>query len=82
MSVLFVDACVRENSRTRELCDAYMRTHWLPSGMDIKKRKLYREPLVPLDGERLLQRDRDIGGEISRQRITNMPENLQRQKRF
>ncbi len=60
MKALFVDACVREHSRTRTLCEAYMRTHWEERDVDIQKLELEKEPLVPLDRERLLKRDSDI----------------------
>ncbi len=60
MKVLFVDACVRKDSRTRTLCQAYMDACWGGQGTEIKKRELAQEPLVPLNRERLEQRDRDI----------------------
>lgn len=60
MNMLFVDACIRENSRTKALCEAYIRKHWTSRDMDIKEMELYKEPLVPLERERLLKRERDI----------------------
>lgn len=60
MNALFVNACIRENSRTKALCEAYIRKHWTNRDMDIKELKLYKEPLVPLDRERLLKREQDI----------------------
>lgn len=60
MKALFVDACIRENSRTRTLCKAYMQANWNGEGTDLKILELLKEPLVPLDKERLLQRDRDL----------------------
>lgn len=60
MNALFVNACMRENSRTKVLCEAYIRTRWKNPDMDIKELELYKEFLIPLDRERLLRRERDI----------------------
>lgn len=60
MKALFVDACVREQSRTRTLCEAYMQKHWTEPGTEVRKLELCHEDLQPLNGERLQQRDRDI----------------------
>ncbi len=60
MKELFIDACVREDSRTRTLCRAYMDGYWAGKETEIRKRELNQEPLVPLNRERLRQRDRDI----------------------
>lgn len=71
MNALFVNACLREGSRTKRLCDAYIRKHWSGRNTAVRELEVYKEPLVPLDGEGLLERDRDIaagalGGEAYR----------------
>ncbi len=58
MKALFVNACVRENSRTKLLCDAYIRKYWQDA--DVKEREVAAEPLLPLDREGLQKRDEDI----------------------
>lgn len=60
MRALFVNACVREESRTRRLCEAYIRTRWNRQDLVVKEVELNREFLVPLTRESLSQRDRDI----------------------
>lgn len=60
MNALFIDACVREASRTRQLCRTYREAHWSGPDITVKEVQLYREPLLALNRERLLQRDRDI----------------------
>lgn len=60
MNTLFINACIRENSRTRLLCEAYIRAHWTGQDIEMKERELYRELLLPLDREGLIQREKDI----------------------
>lgn len=60
MNALFVNACVREASRTGRLCEAYIKEHWSGQDTVVKEVELIKEPLLPLNRERLLQRDRDI----------------------
>ncbi len=60
MNALFVNACIRENSRTKILCDTYIQKYWPKQNMDVNELKVYQEPLFPLDRKRLLQRDNDI----------------------
>lgn len=60
MNALFVDACVRENSRTRALCEAYIRARWNGPDVEVRRLELNREPLLPLDRERLQRREEDI----------------------
>ena len=60
MKALFVDACVREQSRTRTLCEAYMRKRWTEPDAEIRRLELCHEELLPLNGERLRRRDSDI----------------------
>lgn len=60
MKALFVNACVSKNSRTKVLCDAYIRTHWKNQKTEMKELQLSKESLVPLDRERLLKRESDI----------------------
>ena len=60
MNALFVNACVRDGSRTKRLCDAYMRKYWLGRGVDAQELEICKEPLVPLDEEGLFRRDNDI----------------------
>ena len=45
MKALFVNACVRANSRTKLLCDAYIRKYWQDA--DVKEREVAAEPLLP-----------------------------------
>lgn len=60
MNALFVNACIREDSRTKVLCEAYIRTYWTNQDIDIKELELYKESLIPLDREQLLRREGDI----------------------
>lgn len=60
MNALFVNACIREHSRTRALCEAYIRANWTNRDVYSKELALYNEPLAPLDRECLLQREKDI----------------------
>ena len=60
MNALFVNACVREGSRKKVLCDAYTRKYWSGPNVAVRERKVCGEPLVPLDAAGLLRRDRDI----------------------
>ncbi len=60
MKALFINACVREDSRTRELCEVYIRKHWTDPETEITTRELEREEILPLNRERLLRRDQDI----------------------
>ena len=76
MNALFVNACIQENSRTKILCDAYMQKYWPRPKVDVNELALYKEPLVPLGRERLLQRDRDIASGNLWGRHTDMPGNL------
>lgn len=71
MNALFVNACVREGSRTKRLCDAYRRKHWSGEKVDVRELEVWKEPPVPLDAARLRKRDSDIaagdlGGEAYR----------------
>ncbi len=69
MQILYIDACVRENSRTRRLADAYLQVRLkecgalneaAPGGMQETVRRiiLQEESLLPLNGERLALRER------------------------
>lgn len=52
--ILFIDACVREHSRTRELAQFLLdRLHG-----EIEHIELYHADLYPIDRERLLQREK------------------------
>lgn len=56
MKTLFINACVRENSRTLFLArDIIAR-----QGLDVEELQLQREKLLPLDCETLAERDRLI----------------------
>lgn len=59
MNALFINACIRENSRTRSLCEAYMGARWTDQDIEMKERKLIEEPLTPLDREGLIRREKD-----------------------
>ena len=63
MDVLFVNACVRDNSRTKRLCDVFMCAHWAPVGAAVREINLSREPISPLDGRLLETRDKLIAEE-------------------
>lgn len=66
MNALFVNACLRDGSRTKRLCEAYRQKYWQAPDVDVKELELRKEPPVPLDAEGLLKRDRDIAaGELS-----------------
>ncbi|MBQ1281750.1 MAG: NAD(P)H-dependent oxidoreductase [Oscillospiraceae bacterium] len=54
MNILFLDACVRAQSRTRLLAQEYLCAH---SGDTVTTVSLQEEQLLPLDRERLAQRD-------------------------
>ena len=80
MKALFVNACVRENSRTRLLCDAYIRKCW--QGQDVGEREVAAEPLLSLDMEGLQKRDEDItAGNLSGGRMP-APGSLPRPTKF
>lgn len=51
--ILYIDACVRDNSRTRALGEKLLST----LDGDVRKIRLDRADLLPLDGERLRFRD-------------------------
>lgn len=66
MNALYVNACAREGSRTRRLCEAYTRKYWQGPDVDVRELEVFKAPLAPLDAEGLLKRDRDIAaGELS-----------------
>ncbi len=66
MNALFVNACLREKSRTKLLCDAYIRKYWKGPDTHVQELEVRKEPLVPLDEKGLLRRDNDIAaGELS-----------------
>lgn len=59
MGILFINACVRENSRTKRLADRVI------AGLDgdVTELRLEDEALQPLDHDLLMERDRLIGQE-------------------
>lgn len=59
MNALFVNACVKEDSRTRFLCEAYIQIHWENKEYVLKELDLCKEPLLPLNRERLAQKESD-----------------------
>ena len=58
MKGLFVNACVREKSRTLELCREYVKKHW--DGEEISEFVLKENALEPFNAQMLQQRDADI----------------------
>ncbi len=59
MGILFINACVRENSRTKRLADRVL----AGIGGDVAELRLEDEELQPLDHDLLAERDRLIGQE-------------------
>lgn len=59
MKVLFINACVRENSRTLKLSKAYMAERYNDSA-EIREVFLPNKRLQPLDGDMLQRRKTDI----------------------
>ena len=67
MKILFVNACVRGESRTERLCRAYLRRH--AAGIEVEELRLESARLAPFDGAMLKQRDEDIAaGDFSSDR--------------
>ena len=60
MGILFINACVRENSRTKRLADRVL----AGIGGDVAELRLEDEELQPLDHDLLAERDRLIGQEV------------------
>ncbi len=56
--LLFVNACIRENSRTEELCRQYLKK--IENEYQIEKVQLSRMNMKPFDAEMLKQREEDI----------------------
>ena len=61
MSILFIDACIRENSRTRRLAEAFLSRQ----GEEITTVPLADIGLKPLDAERLKTREEALAGNRS-----------------
>ena len=61
MSILFIDACIRENSRTRRLAEAFLSRQ----GEEITTVPLADIGLKPLDAERLKTREEALAGDRS-----------------
>lgn len=57
MKILFVNACLREESRTERLCRSYLKRYEADDNAEITELKLQDLPLEPLTAERLRQRD-------------------------
>lgn len=67
MKTLFINACVREESRTLQLCREYMKRHWEKE--TVKEVPLKDSLLTPVNEAMLLQRDADISvGDFSSSR--------------
>lgn len=60
MKVLFINACVREHSRTLSLCHAYIKKRLSEDDVAVHEVSLQKEELVLIDGKALAERDRDI----------------------
>lgn len=61
MKVLFINACMRENSRTLALCRKYIEKHLSGDEVSIKELVLSKENLTPLYPAELEERLSDIG---------------------
>ncbi len=57
MKILFVNACLREESRTARLCRSYLKRYEADDNAEITELKLQDLPLQPLTAEGLRQRD-------------------------
>lgn len=67
MKTLFINACVREESRTLQLCREYMKRHWEKE--TVTEVSLKDSLLTPVNEEMLRQRDADISvGDFSSSR--------------
>ena len=67
MKTLFINACVRGESRTLQLCKEYMKRHWEKA--TVKEVSLKDSSLAPVNEEMLRQRDADISaGDFSSSR--------------
>jgi len=60
MRVLLINACVRPQSRTKALCDAYLDKLKFREAFDLHEVRLSEEGLCPLTYQALLKRDWDI----------------------
>lgn len=60
MKIIFINACVRENSRTLALCRTYINMHFAESGCEIEELVLSQMKLLPLDSQALASRECDI----------------------
>ncbi len=58
MKALFINACMREKSRTLRLCSEYMKKYW--DGKEVQEVALKESSLCPFNEQMLQQRDADI----------------------
>lgn len=63
MKVLFVNSCIRNDSRTLRLCREYINKYFSADDIEIEELVLQNEDIKPFNGEMLEKREADIAAE-------------------